>query len=184
MLKTLKFACILLVAMSCRREYAYFQKTTAENFSQPKPKATAQKQPIAQEMPANNMAENEHIAIPHEPLMADMIATNETEVLVNNGFGNGPVDLFPKGLFKKKSKVSAKTKRTGVFKKDENRLFPKKKAKKRRDSFGHKFNERLKIGLVLLGIAIIFALLHITVLTIIFGILAAFMIIRGLRKLF
>nr|MCU0325280.1 hypothetical protein [Spirosomataceae bacterium] len=57
-----------------------------------------------------------------------------------------------------------------------------KKNKRRGDSFWDNFNERIKIGLLLLAVAVIFELIGLTVLAIIFGILAAYMIIRGLKK--
>lgn len=181
MLKTLKFACVLLVALGCKREYAHFQKTTAEDFHKPKKKI---EKPllIEEDLVAKEL---ETIELPTMPEDEEMAAGIGIEVPIKNNEVKDKTDLFPKGLFKKKSKVEAKNNNKGIFKKQEKRgVFEKKKKKKKRDGFWHGFNERLKIGLVLLGIAIIFALLHINILAIIFGIFAAFFIIRGLRKLF
>lgn len=181
MLRTLKFACILLVALGCKREYAHFQTTTTENFHKPKKKA---EKPVFIEE-ALVAKELETIDLPTMPEDEEMAAGIGVEVPIKNNEVKDKTDLFPKRLFKKKSSLSSKNNNRGIFKKEEKRgLFEKKKKRKKRDGFWHGFNERLKIGLVLLGIAIIFALLHINILAIIFGIFAAFFIIRGLRKLF
>jgi len=181
MLRTLKFACVLLVALGCKREYAHFQTATTDNFHKPKKKA---EKPIV--IPEDLVAKSiEEIALPTVPDDDEIAAETGILTPLGNNQLKDKTDLFPKGLFKKKSGVSSKNNNRGIFKKEEKRgLFEKKKKKKKRDGFWHGFNERLKIGLVLLGIAIIFALLHINILAIIFGIFAAFFIIRGLRKLF
>jgi len=181
MLKTLKFVFVLLVALGCKREYAHFQTATTENFHKPKKKA--EKPTITPE--DFSARELEPIAMPTIPEDEEMAAGLGVAIPIENNQVKDKTDLFPKRLFKKKSSVSSKNNNRGIFKKEEKRgLFEKKKKKKKRDGFWHGFNERLKIGLVLLGIAIIFALLHINILAIIFGIFAAFFIIRGLRKLF
>lgn len=178
MLKILKYFCLLLVLSSCRREYAYFQKTATENYrvSEKKP----EKRLIVQE----NIAEKdlEEVEVPVMPEDEALTVREAIGIPIVNNLPQDKTDLFPKGLFKKKKPARGNDRKGGLFQKQEKKgLFEKKK---KRRGFGHAFNERLKIGLVLLGIAIIFALLHINVLAIIFGLLAAFFIIRGLRKLF
>ncbi|MFD2519528.1 hypothetical protein [Emticicia soli] len=181
MLRTLKFACVLLVALGCKREYAHFQTATTENFHKPKNKA---EKPII--LPEDfGAASIEEITLPTMPDDDEIAAETGISIPLGNNQVKDKTDLFPRGLFKKKSRVAAKDNNRGLFKKQEKRgIFEKKKKRKKRDGFWHGFNERLKIGLVLLGIAIIFALLHINILAIIFGIFSAFFIIRGLRKLF
>jgi hypothetical protein len=178
MLKILKYVCLLLILSSCRREYAYFQKTTTENYR------VSKKQSEERLIVEENIKEKkiEEIEVPVMPEEEAMTAGQRMDVPIINNLPQDKTDLFPKGLFKKKKPTKGNEKKRGLFQKQEKKgLFEKKK---KRRGFGHGFNERLKIGLVLLGIAIIFALFHINVLAIIFGLLAAFFIIRGLRKLF
>lgn len=166
-----------MLTTGCKREYAHFQKTATENFHRPKKQA---EKPLIVQADIENEA-LEEIEVPAMPEYENIVAGVSIEIPSGNNQLKDKTDLFPKGLFKKKKKA-ADNKRGGLFQKQEKRgLFEKNK---RRKGFGHGFNERLKIGLVLLGIAIIFALLHINILAIIFGLLAAFFIIRGLRKLF
>lgn len=173
--KILKYACVLLVVSGCKREYAHFQKTAAENYHVPKKQA--EKTLMVQEETAF-----EEITVPLMPLEEEMTAGENMDWVVANNLPKEKTDLFPKRLFKNKKASKGNERKGGLFQKQEKKgLFEKKKKRK---GFGHGFNERLKIGLVLLGIAIIFALLHINILAIIFGLLAAFFIIRGLRKLF
>ena len=183
MLKNLLFACVLLLAFGCKREYAHFQKTASENFNQTK------KQPgkllIASEEIKQEPQEIEEILLVAEPEVENIVAGIGEAVPVGNNEVREKTDLFPKWLFKRKKHLLSNDRKGGLFQKQEKRgIFEKKKAKKGRDGFGKGFNERLKIGLVLLGIAVVFALFHINILAIIFGLLSAFFIIRGLRKLF
>ncbi|RYU96362.1 hypothetical protein [Emticicia agri] len=184
MLKSLKFVCILLVMLGCkRREYAHFQRTATENFHQPKKQES--KQLVAQTDESDNIGTEEYILLITAPATASVVAGVGQEIPSGNNQLKEKTDLFPKWLFKKKKRFLSKNKKGGLFQKQEKRgIFEKKKTKKKHKGFGHGFNERLKIGLVLLGIAVVFALLHINLLAIIFGLLSAFFIIRGLRKLF
>jgi hypothetical protein len=180
-------ACILLVAFGCKREYAYFQKTATENYHRPKKQEG--KPLIVYEQEISKPIEAEEIPLLTAPGIENIVAgINEgvpSDAMKANNQLKEKTDLFPKWLFKKKKRFLSDDKKGGLFQKQEKRgIFEKKKSNKRRGGFGHGFNERLKIGLVLLGIAIVFALLHINLLAIIFGLLSAFFIIRGLRKLF
>ena len=175
---------MLCVAFGCKREYAHFQKTAAENFHQPEKQT--EKPLITFEDRANRQQnEAEEIALVTEPEAENIGAGIGKEIPLGNNQLKEKTDLFPKWLFRKKKRFLSKDKKGGIFQKQERRgIFEKKKNNKRHDGFGQGFNERLKIGLVLLGIAVVFALLHINLLAIIFGLLSAFFIIRGLRKLF
>lgn len=184
MLKNLLFATVLLLAFGCKREYAHFQKTTAENYHQPTKQS--EKPLIPPDDDANNRQhEIEEIVFITAPEDNNVLAQTSQTIPVGDNQLKEKTDLFPKWLFKKKRSVLSNNKKGGLFQKQEKKgLFEKKKTKKRRDGFGRGFNERLKIGLVLLGIAVVFALLHINLLAVIFGLLSAFFIIRGLKKLF
>lgn len=176
-------ACVLCVAFGCKREYAHFQKTATENYHQPKKQIT---QPlVTQEEELSKPNEIEEIPLVTAPEVENVVAGISEVIPVGNNQLKEKTDLFPKWLFKKKKRALFNDRKGGLFQKQEKRgIFEKKKSKKKHRGFGHAFNERLKIGLVLLGIAVVFALLHINLLAIIFGLLSAFFIIRGLRKLF
>jgi len=179
MLRTLPFTLVLLLALGCKREYAHFQKSTAENYNKPK-KQTAKPFLRMDAFAKNDIEEG-------APLPASGVenrsADNEALIPPRKKEANGKTDLFPEGLFKKKAKT-VNNQKPGLFQKPEKKgLFQKKKSKKR-GGLSHRSVVRLEIGLVLLGIAVIFALVHINILAIIFGLLSAFMIIRALRKLF
>lgn len=181
--KTLLLACVLLVAFGCKREYAHFQKTASENYYQPKKQET--KTLIVQEEELSKPHEIEEIPLLTAPEVENTVADISEEMPLGNNQLKEKTDLFPKWLFKKKKRFLSNNRKGGLFQKQEKRgIFEKKKSNKRHNSFERAFNERLKIGLVLLGIAVVFALLHINLIAIIFGLLSAFFIIRGLRKLF
>jgi hypothetical protein len=182
--KTLLLASVLLVAFGCKREYAHFQRTATENYHQPRKQGN--KPLIAYKQEPGMPNEIEEIPLVPAPTVENTVAGISEEIPLGIMIGNNRVkektDLFPKWLFKKKKRFLSNDKKGGLFQKQEKRgIFEKKK---KRSGFERAFNERLKIGLVLLGIAIVFALLHINLLAIIFGLLSAFFIIRGLRKLF
>ncbi|MBA4851232.1 hypothetical protein [Emticicia sp. BO119] len=184
MLKTLLFACVLCVAFGCRREYAHFQKTATENYHHAKKQI---ENPIIthKDEVTDRQNEIEEIRFITAPEPEKVVASINDVVPSGNNQLKEKTDLFPKWLFKKRKRFLSNDRKGGIFQKQEKRgFFEKKKVNKRRDGFGRGFNERLKIGLVLLGIAVVFALLHINLLAIIFGLLSAFFIIRGLRKLF
>lgn len=183
MLKNLLFAIVLCVAFGCKREYAHFQKTAAENYHQPKKQ---ERNPLlAQAEELSKFNEIEEVPLITPPEVENVMAGIGEEIPIGNNQIKEKTDLFPKWLFKKKKRLLSKDRRGGLFQKQEKRgIFEKKKSNRRHDRFGRGFNERLKIGLVLLGIAVVFALLHINLIAIIFGLLSAFFIIRGLRKLF
>ena len=176
-------ACVLCVAFGCKREYAHFQKTATENYHQPKKQVN--KPLVAKEEELSKPNEIEEIPLITAPDIENVVADISEEMPSGNNHIREKTDLFPKWLFKKKKRFLSNDRKGGLFQKQEKRgIFEKKKSHKRHDKFGRGFNERLKIGLVLLGIAVVFALLHINLLAIIFGLLSAFFIIRGLRKLF
>lgn len=178
--KTLLLACVLLVAFGCKREYAHFQKTATENYHQPKKQEN--KPLIAHQEGQSKPDEIEEIPLLTAPEIENTVAGISDEIPLDNNQLKEKTDLFPKWLFKKKKRFLSNDRKGGLFQKQEKRgIFEKKK---RHNGFERAFNERLKIGLVLLGIAVVFALLHINLLAIIFGLLSAFFIIRGLRKLF
>jgi len=183
MLKNLLFAIVLLVAFGCKREYAHFQKTATENYHQPKKQEN--KSLIATKEELSKPDEIEEIPLITAPEVENVVAGMSEDIPLGNNQLKEKTDLFPKWLFKKKKRFLSNDRKGGLFQKQEKRgIFEKKKSNRRHDKFGRGFNERLKIGLVLLGIAVVFALLHINLIAIIFGLLSAFFIIRGLRKLF
>ena len=182
--KILKFVCLALLSLSisCKREYAYFQKTSSESFSGHEKLVDKQAISIEKPLLIENKAEDFNlITVPEEELATVGI---ENSIVLGSTVAKQKTDIFPKKPFRNRKRISTAIKIKRFFNKAENKVFAKKQTKKRRDGFWGQFNERLKIGLVLLGVAIIFALLHVNVLAIIFGILAAFMIIRGLKRLF
>lgn len=185
--KTLLLAFVLLFAFGCKREYAHFQKTAAENYHQPKKQEI--KPLITHEKAVSEPNEIEEIPLISAPEIGNTVANIGEELPLGAMKANNQIkektDLFPKWLFKKRKRFLSNDRKGGLFQKQEKRgIFEKKKSNRRHDKFGRGFNERLKIGLVLLGIAVVFALLHINLIAIIFGLLSAFFIIRGLRKLF
>ncbi|RFS18564.1 hypothetical protein [Emticicia sp. C21] len=183
MLKFLMLACVLCVAFGCKREYAHFQKTASENYHQPKKQKI---QPlIVHEKEISTLNEIEEIPLLTAPEIENAVVGIGEAIPLGDNQLKEKTDLFPRWLFKKKRRILSNDRKRGIFQKQEKRgIFEKKKKHKRHNGFERAFNERLKIGLVLLGIAIVFALLHINLLAIIFGLLSAFFIIRGLRKLF
>lgn len=180
MLRTLPFTLVLLLAFGCKREYAHFQNSISETYHKPK------KQVVKPALYENAFLENarEEPATLPAPDVENMTANNKAPLPLPKKEVNAKTDLFSNRLFKNRAKTVEKQK-PGLFQKPEKKgLFQKKKHKKKRGGLSHRSVVRLEIGLVLLGIAVIFALLHINILAIIFGLLSAFMIIKALRKLF
>ncbi|GAB3519198.1 hypothetical protein [Emticicia fontis] len=183
MLKFLMLASVICLAFGCKREYAHFQKTATENYHQPKKQAL--KPLVAQKEDLSKPEEIEEIPLLTEPEIENVEAGISESIPLGNNQVKEKTDLFPKWLFKKKRRFLSNDKKGGLFQKQERRgIFEQKKSNKKHKGFGHAFNERLKIGLVLLGIAVVFALLHINLIAIVFTLLSAFFIIIGLRKLF
>jgi Flp pilus assembly protein TadB len=152
---------VLTIFSSCRRNFATFQPSHYESFESEKSldlkiqKEKSQKE-IDKSIYNNYSKSNDNIEIKEERQLvkqSTLIQTNQKAT-------------------KQDFRNNTTTNSTKI-----------KKQNRRRDNWWENINVRLKIGAVLLGIAIIFAILSIEVLAIVFGLVAAYMIIRGLRKM-
>ncbi len=180
MLRTLPFVLVLLLLLGCKREYARFQNSIPDYYLKPeKQNATS-----AFKSDTHAPQEMEAMAPMPAPAIENLTANNTPIVPTIKNEVNHKTDWLPKGLLKKNSKTDERQKPRLFQKPEKKGIFQKKKSKKKRGGLSHKAFVRLEIGLVLLGFAVIFALLHINILAIVFGLLSAFMIIRALRKLF
>jgi len=161
----------VLIFTSCRKQMATFQPSHYETFERKnKPKTTDDKE----------LAEISQI---QRPAIEDELVSTSNELSSTIQFEESKaVSSFEKPTRKieesKKNKIDKKEIKSFV----KTNLKELKKHKRRGDNFWDNFNERIKIGLLLLAVAVIFELIGLTVLAIIFGILAAYMIIRGLKR--
>jgi hypothetical protein len=159
---------ISITFTSCRRNFATFQPSHYETFEQEKSLIYNISEKKSKKESVNSIYENQS--------KSDLIELPIIEIEANKTV---------ESIKKEESKSAQINKSAKVELKDNSTVNPKKikKQNRRRDNWWDGINIRLKIGAVLLGIAIIFALLSIEVLAIVFGLVAAYMIIRGLRKM-
>lgn len=171
----MKNALFLIISVlfftSCRKQMAYFQPSHYETFERKnKPKTTDNK-------------ELTEISQIQRPAFEDELVSTSSEFSNTVRFEEDKA-IF---TFEKPTRKIEESKENPIDKKEiksfvKTNLKELKKHKRRGDNFWDNFNERIKIGLLLLAVAVIFELIGLTVLAIIFGILAAYMIIRGLKR--
>jgi Na+-transporting NADH:ubiquinone oxidoreductase subunit NqrC len=155
---------ISFVFVSCRKNFATFQQSQYENFEH--------KKSIINISKLDSKTDIDNTIYAHSKSELKKIESNTNLTVENSTIKATKIE---KKSAKSISTIINKTPTTTQYK-----IF---KQKRRGDNWWENINVRLKIGAILLGIAIIFALLSIEVLAIVFGLVAAYMIIRGLKKM-
>ncbi|RRB06416.1 hypothetical protein [Larkinella rosea] len=174
-----------LFAVSCHRPYARYQPIPVESFrSSGKPKPVASPEDTVgievvewagtvSESPVPKPPMPEFYAsaavVPPVP-SATQRPHQSTSLLVHSSAGAVENSTFPQPRPKPGQK---KTLREILG------LKPRKKL-----NWWQRIPWQLKASIPIIGVAIVFAVLHITVLAIIFGVLGAFLLIRGLKRTF
>ncbi len=178
-------AALCLFLSSCHRPVAYFQRTphSAAAGSSVKPSVTQ-----AETVPSDS-ALRDNLPVSDVPLPASPVVVSrnsQPEQLAGNH--------IERRMHRMQSLLSAPTTETTDRQPDPR---PKKKLKlgnQIRQGLGIKLRPelnwwqriswKLKASVLIILVAVVFAILHITILAIIFGLLGAFLLITGLKKSF
>ena len=157
------FIVVLGVSSACKTNYAVFQASKSEDFS------TAKTSKIKSEKAIEPLsAEEIEIKPPIFPQIKALSIKNN-EISINN--------IKPKKPIFKHHKIK-------IFKTYHKIAHSFESKNRRRGGPFDWVNERLKIGAVFLGLAIIFALLSLKLLTVIFALAAILFIAWGLKRVF
>lgn len=159
------FIVVLGVSSACKTNYAVFQASKLEDFSTAKTSKIKSEKTIAIE-PLS--AEEIEIKSPAFPQIKALSIKNN-EISINN--------IKPKKPIFKHHKIK-------IFKTYRKIAHSFESKNRRRGGPFDWVNERLKIGAVFLGLAIIFALLSLKLLTVIFALAAILFIAWGLKRVF
>lgn len=176
---------ILSTTVACHRPYALIQRTPAEQFSTKHSNVSSVAVPTDSAVVAQ--VEWPVDSLPIDATLPPMLASATPEPveqtssrvqrhlqsarrLLAESVSNQPV-------FDNQPRPRPKTQKKGMTLREFFGL-PEKKPK----TWWQRVNWNLKAGFILILIAVAFALLKVTILAIIFGILAALIILRGLRK--
>jgi hypothetical protein len=194
--------CLLAALSACQRPVAHFQRSNREVFYSPAPKPLSSER--AEDLSADSPAESGEKAsgepIPTEPALAYAEASRPAESTGNTA--NGPLrQTYPLAERIREHQSNARRLLTPVTETSsdtpspisEHQPGPKPK-KTLREILGlpprkklnwwQRISWQLKAAFVLILVAVVFAILNITILAIIFGVISAFLLIRGLKKSF
>lgn len=180
----LSIATLCLFLSSCHRPVAYFQPT---------PRQAATRLPVEKPLAQNN------ISITDSVLTADESVAIAPEVAVP-----AVASLKPSPVQSTNTRVEQRMHRIGSLlasatETSDKQPDPKPKKKLKlgnqiRQSLGMKLRPelnwwqriswKLKASIIILLVAVVFAILHVTILAIIFGVVGAFLMISGLKKSF
>lgn len=175
--------CFLCLFAACHRPTAYFQRTahapsTRLSIQQPAPVAESMADSTSQPLEAVADA-----IIPPEPLVASLrnqpTAARPTSVRVQQHMSRiqsllaapaSTVDKQPRPKPKQKLKLGNRI-REGLG-------MPLRKEL----NWWQRISWKLKASIIVIAVALLFAILNVTILAIIFGILGAFLLITGLKR--
>lgn len=175
---------ILSTTVACHRPYALLQRTPAEQYTYKRPSISAA--PIRTD--SSDLAELDWPidSLPVEATVPPMLASTASELVepttsrVQRHIQSARrllAESESQPLSDKQPRPKPKTQKKGMTFREFFGL-PEKRPK----TWWQRVNWNLKAGFILILIAVGFALLKITILAIIFGVLAALIILRGLRK--
>lgn len=172
--KLFLFTVLLAVSMSaCRTQYASFQATPQESFATHKAPAEMPKhEEMWQVAQIENKAIEEIKPIPN----INIVPQQQAEANVA-AVATAPQSIKPKKPFFASRRLGLMKTYHQVTKKFEQKS-------RRRDGPFWWFNERIKIGLVLLGVAILLGILSLQSLATLFGVAAIIFIAWGLARVF
>lgn len=175
---------LLAATVACHRPYALLQRTPAEQFIAKQP-AIASKPTLSE--PANlPQSEWPTDSLPAEAIVPPMLASAapESKVPVSSRVEHHMRAVnrllaasANEQMIDAQPRPKPKTQRKGMTLREFLGL-PEKRPK----TWWQRINWNIKAGFVLILIAVVFALLKVTILAIIFGILAALILLRGMRK--
>lgn len=182
----LSIAFVCLFFSSCHRPVAYFQRTphpAAARLSVPKPVD------LAVATPADS------VSVPNDILAEIPAASTPLIASLKNQPAHSASTQVERRMRRIQSALSVSSEPTD--KQPDPRPKPKKKLRlgnQIRQSLGMKLRPelnwwqriswKLKASVIVLLVAVVFAILHITILAIIFGIIGAFLLISGLKRSF
>lgn len=177
-------ATLCLSLASCHRPVAYFQPTHH---------AAAARLPVEKSTPLAETATLDSVDNRNQhPVVVPEIVTNSASL--KQGSGQSTATQVEQRMHRIQSLLAASTAKT-TAKQPEPK--PKKKLKlgnQIRQSLGMKLRPelnwwqriswKLKASVIVILVAVVFAILHVTILAVIFGILGAFLMITGLKRSF
>ena len=198
--------CLLVGLSACQRPVAQFQRSNREVFYSPAPAPLSPAQP--DDVPDDGSGDSRVTSgdtaigetVPSQPPLAYARASQPVES--TNRPANGPVrDTYPVAERIRQHQSNARRLLTPVpvtssdtpSPVSEHQPGPKPK-KTLREILGlparkklnwwQRISWQLKAAVVLILVAVVFAILNITILAIIFGVISAFLLIRGMKKSF
>ncbi|MDB5243150.1 MAG: hypothetical protein JWP57_3775 [Spirosoma sp.] len=176
-------ACFTYVLAACHRPIAYVQPIphgpAARLFlAKPTPAALVQ--------PDSSLSEIEPLAVP-SPLQEPAVASLANRPTANHGVTariEGRMNRIQSLLTTSASAIDKQPRpKPGRKLKLGNQIREKLGVPLRKElNWWQRISWKLKASVIVIGVALLFAILHVTILAIIFGILGAFLLITGLKK--
>lgn len=161
----------LLLFSSCRKDFAYFQKTQVLTYSHPKKN-------ISVEKTITPLEPNLLVSIDDSPFFPNKLEIKSP----SQGFENSKNNTWDNGRTKRKKRRSVSQKNGSFI----DKIFPNsaKKHTKHKRSNPQLMSPTIATGFVILGIAILLALFALNSLSLLFGLASIVFLYLGFRRYF